>query len=222
MGYLIDGILVSIIVLFIFLSAKKGFVATLIEIVGFIAVFMISFTAGDLVAATVYDKTIEPALVKNVSQNVDEAGQKAWNTLPKFVSKNSGKFGVSQEKFNELVVENTKNGTENAVKSASQQVLKPMCVNIIGTLVSIILIILLMLVVKFLAKFINGLFSFSIVGKLNRFLGGVLGVAKGVIMASVFCIIVSFIANIVTDGFLIFTTENIEKTMLFKTLSEFF
>ena len=70
---------------------------------------------------------------------------------------------------------------------------------------------------KFVAKFLNGLFSFSIVGKLNRTLGGITGVFKGAVFALVFCMAVTFILSAKGKLFNI-TYADIEKTYIFKEI----
>ena len=79
--------------------------------------------------------------------------------------------------------------------------------------------VVLLVVVKFLAKMINRVFSFSIIGKANRLLGGIIGIPKGIIFAILFCMVISLIVSL-NNGFLIFTAENIEKTYVFKFFAE--
>ncbi|MFQ8953025.1 MAG: CvpA family protein [Oscillospiraceae bacterium] len=83
----------------------------------------------------------------------------------------------------------------------------------------IIIMVILIFLVKILAKFLNGVFSFSIVGKLNRILGGIAGIPKGIIIAMLFCMIISLIVSLTPDGFLIFKTEAMEKSWFFSHFS---
>ena len=63
------------------------------------------------------------------------------------------------------------------------------------------------------------MFSFSLVGTANRVLGGIVGIPKGIIMAMVFCLVISLIVSFTTNGFLIFTDEAMEKSWFFSHLS---
>ena len=63
MGIILDLIILAIIVIFAFLSAKKGFVRTLIELVGFFLAIFIASSISPAISNGVYDKFIEPAIV---------------------------------------------------------------------------------------------------------------------------------------------------------------
>ena len=62
--------------------------------------------------------------------------------------------------------------------------------------------------------------NFSLVGKLNRTLGGVVGFFKGILLATVFCMIVGVIVSFTKNGFLIFTRESIEASTIFGTICD--
>ena len=119
------------------------------------------------------------------------------------------------EKFEKEVQTQIENGVQDGVAVASENVLKPVVTKTIAFIYALVITVLLMIVVYFLARIINRVFSVSIIGKANTFLGGVLGPAKGIIVAFILCSILSLIISFTKDGFLIFTPENIEKTYLF-------
>ena len=94
-----------------------------------------------------------------------------------------------------------------------------MAVKLISLIYSVFLMIILIFIVKILAKFINRLFSFSIVGSLNRVLGGIVGIPKGIIIAALFCTVVSLIVSVTENGFLIFTGEAVRGSWFFTHLT---
>lgn len=225
MSILIDVCIVAVVVICAVISAKHGFVRTVIEIAGLIAAIWLTFAISSPLANSAYDKFIQPAIVDSVIEAAENAGAEGtadiWEALPEFVKNNADKIGISKESFEENITSGISSGMESAVTSASQTVIKPIFVNILGLLFSVILLIILMFVVRILAKFLNKLFSFSIVGKLNSTLGGMLGILKGIAVAFAFCMAVSLIVSLTDNGFLIFTPENIEKTVIFKALTAF-
>ena len=79
-----------------------------------------------------------------------------------------------------------------------------------------IIFLVLIIATGFIAKIVNKLFSFSLLGKLNKILGGILGIPKGILLASAFCLLVIVVINVTEDGFLIFTGESIESSMIFE------
>lgn len=220
MNLLIDLIVIAIVGLSVLISAKRGFVKVLIEVAGFVAAIIVTFTISTPLADNTYDKIIEPPIVEAAVNAVGESAQhEAWNALPEFVTENALKLGVSGEDFTGKITENLASGTEAAVKTASQDVIKPIITKILGLIYSVVILVVLLVVVKFLAKIINKMFSFSVIGKANRVLGGIVGVPKGVIFAILFCMVVSLVVKLY-GGFLIFTTQNIEKTFIFKFLAD--
>ena len=95
-------------------------------------------------------------------------------------------------------------------------VAKPVVTKLMSLLIALVSIIILLFLVKILAKAINSLFSFSILKTLNRFLGGVFGAGKGILLSVVFCIIISLAVLVFKNDFGVFTDENVEKTYIFK------
>lgn len=220
MSVVLDLIILIIVALTIYLSAKKGFVKVLVETVGFIVAIVIAFTISTPLAETTYDKFIEPSIINNAEkaiENEENIGNEVWENIPTFITKNAEGLGISEDSFSKTINENISLGTQKAVMVASQNIIKPVCVNLVSMIYSLIITAVLFVVVKFAAKFLNKLFSFSVVGKLNRTLGGVLGVFKGLAFAVLFVVIVSFLVSINGKLFGI-TIEDIEKTFLFKEI----
>lgn len=223
MSWVIDIIALVIILICVAVSAKRGFVKVAAEAVGFVAAAVIAFTFSTPLAEFTYDKVIEPPVIKAAVEAVGESAEhEAWNALPDFlVKKESAFFGTTVNQFTEKISENIANGTESAVKTASQEIVRPVAVKLFNLLYSVILFLVLLIVVKLLAKFLNGLFSFSIVGSLNRTLGGILGGIKGIIFAVIFCLVISLIVSFTGKPFLIFTPESIHGSVVYKIISQF-
>lgn len=221
MSIVIDLILVAVILFFVLTSARRGFVKVLIETVGFIAAVVVAFTISTPLAELTYDKMIEPPVIEAAVNAVGESAEhEAWNALPDFMIDNENTFfSTTVNSFTEKITANMSDGVETAVKKASQEVVKPVASKIIGLLYSVILVIVLSIIAKFLAKILNKLFSFSFVGKINRTLGGVVGLVKGSAVAVILCAVVSLILSFTGKPFLIFSEDTINQTYLFKFLT---
>ncbi len=222
MGYIIDLIALGIIVLSIFMSAKRGFVRTLIEVVGFVVALVLAFSISSPLADMIYNKFLEPPMISAAQSAAETSGQNAadalWSAVPSFVAKNGDKFGLSYEGVSDAIGSVTSSAAvETSVRRASQNVIKPVAVNLLSTLFATILFIVLLIVVKFSAKFVNKLFSFSIIGKLNRNLGGVLGAVKGLIIAFAFLMVVKTLIT-TSGGFGIFNFDMLESSIVFEFL----
>ena len=214
----LDLIVLVIIAVFALISAKRGFVRTLIEIVGFVLVILLANSVSTPLADYTYDKAIEPTIIKSVEglEIQNNISSMEANALPDFVAAIVGQETITD--FQNQINENINSGIDTAISTASQNVIKPITTGILSMLFVVIISIVLLFVVNILAKLINKLFSFSVVGKVNRTLGAVLGGIKGVIIAIVFCTLVALIVSIIENGFLIFTQEAINNTLIFKLL----
>lgn len=227
MQYILDILIVLIVLICIFLSAKRGFMRTLIEVVGFIAAIFIAFTVSSPIANTVYDKMIEPSIVKTVESTASENAATAtnivdnvWDKLPGLITKNS-LINISKDAVTQKVETDAIENSTVLANTISESFIKPSAVKILSTLISTILVVVLIFAVKILAKYINKLFNFSVIGSINKFLGGILGLVKGIAISIIFCMIITLIISVTKNGFLIFNYENINNSYVFKYIAEF-
>ncbi len=216
MGIVLDLIIVAIIVLCVLLAAKKGFVKSIFNIAGFVAAIVLSLTFSGPIADFVYNKTVEPIVVDVVQDMVKDSGEivseEIFSKLPAFIRNAAETLNVNKDKLN------VTGDALTVAENISNELVKPIAVSVIKAIVSIILIVVLSIVFKFLAKFLNKLFSFSIVGKLNRTLGGVLGAVQGTTIVIIFVLVVNIIISF-TGGFFCFTGEAAEASYIFKQIA---
>ena len=222
---ILDLIIVGIILICILLSAKHGFVRTVVEVAGFIAAFLIAFTVSSPLANVTYDNIIEPSIVSTVNQASDNSGSqiagKLWDSFPEFVKRHSADFGLSESRFNEKVASSVSGSINDSAVRISENVTRPLITKLLGALYSTVIAIVLIVLSKFVARAINKMFSFSLVGKINTMLGGVIGAVKGVGVAVIFCMIISALLLITKNGVWIFTKDNIEGSYLFRLIYGF-
>ncbi len=224
LGIVLDLIILAIIAVFAFLSAKRGFVRTLIELAGFVLAIVIANSVSPVISEGVYNKMIEPAIVKSVEEidvgdtPIGSIAEIPDDIIPEFITNIAGD-NFNLQTFTDKVNENISNGTTAAVTTASQEIVKPIVTNILNIVFTLIIAVVLLFLVGILAKFINKLFSLSIIGKLNKILGAVLGMLKGGIISSVFATAISLLITVLPNGFLIFTADAIASSVIFKLLS---
>lgn len=224
MSIILDLIIVAIVVFAAVTSAKKGFVRTAIELFGFILAIILSFTLSTPVSELAYDKFVGPSVVESITESIDTETDSTiddiWEELPFYVT-NSGFSDVTKEELAESIKNSTEDETIAVAEHISQTVVKPNAVKVISIFISAILVIVLSILIRILARFVNKLFTFSLIGKINTVLGGVLGVGKGIAYSVIFCVIISLIISFTKDGFLIFTYDAIESSILFKFIAGF-
>ena len=218
---IIDLMLLIVIGLFVFLSAKRGFVRVAVEAVGFIAAVILTLTVCTPLANTTYDKIVEPRVIKTVNNEMESilngAGESALDKLPDFAKDYINKAG-GIDKFIEENEELISDSKSDYIADMSQNTVKPIAVSVLSSIYSAVILTLALILVKVLARFLNKAFSFSIVGKANTALGGVCGAVKGIAVVVVICFIINLLVPITENGIWIFNSENIEKTYIFRFL----
>ncbi len=222
-GIILDLIILAIIIVSVAVSAHYGFVRTAIEVAGLIAAVLLSTYLSVPMASFTYDKVIEPSIISATesasTEKTKDTVEKVWSALPKFITKNSDSLGISKDGFSEKIADKASEGVTDAAKKASKTVAKPVITKILSMIYSTIIFVVLLFLVKILAKYTNKLFSVSVIGKVNRTFGGVIGLFKGILISIAFCMIVSLIVSFTKNGFLIFTKDAINQSYLFKPLS---
>ena len=217
MSIIVDLIAVGIIVVFAVISAKRGFVRSLIEVIGFVLEIIFIGKLSPYLANITYDKFIEPSILNSIG-NVGSEGIAELPQLPKIISTLLGNnFDLSA--LQTYINENISAGVTDAVADASQQIIKPVIANVLSLLFAVILTFVLMFLIKIIAKVVNKIFSFSIVGKVNRMLGGLMGIVKGVASVAIVCSVVSSLLALSTDGFWVLTPDVISESVVFKLLT---
>lgn len=209
MGYILDLIFIAIVALCIFLAVKKGFVRSLVEVVGYLLAVVIAFSVSSFVADYVYNQVIETKLVETISTAVEQNSNDVIDKMPDYLVAILDKTNVDLDKLL-----SSDNLDSQKIANQVSEVIEPLAVNIVRTIASIIIFIILIIVVSILARFLNSLFKGVILGTANKVLGGALGFVKGFVIASLFSLAVYFIANTSTSEILFFTNDAIEGSFI--------
>ncbi len=226
MWLILDASVCVVVLLSVFISSRKGFVRSVIEMIGFVLAVYVAMTFSTPIAETVYDNLIEKKIVSviqdEVSNTTENTVEKVWEILPDAFTDNAGHFGISKDSLNLSLSYEIQGGADSVAVTVSKKVIRPVLIQVIGGIISFLIFLIIVMVVYALARLLNKLFSFSLIGKLNRILGGIIGAVKGIIIAVVICNIIFLIVSFTANGFLIFTPKNIESSYIFKAILQIF
>ncbi len=217
MSIILDAIIVLIVLICALLAAKKGFVRTLIELVGFVLTIIVSISFSSPVADYVYKSAVGPAAESGIATVIEQGGETAFDSLPGFVKNLAEKANITVESISS----SAGGSAEEIAHDICETAIMPIATNIIKIIVTLILFAILLIVVKLLAKLINSLFKGVVLGTANKALGAVLGGAKGLIYSVIFCVAVSLIVSITESGLLFATQESIDNSFLCKYILDF-
>lgn len=222
MALIIDIAIILIIAFVIWRSAVRGFVRTVIEMVGYILAAVISISLSGTIAEAAYDNLLRPKVISAAQKTVDSTAQSAenyaneiWDSMPSFISKTVDIFGKKEEVVKDIG-ESVKGNGISAVENIADSAVRPIAINLIRTLSSVIIFLILLALVKFLARWINRLFSIPVVGSFNALLGGAVGAVKGFILIFITVFVIRVAVNAMLGSFWIFDQQLINDTFLFR------
>ena len=198
MGIVIDLIALGIIVVLAIVGRIRGFIATLVSIVKWIAAVLVAAIFAGAVAGFVYDSFIRQGVEDKVAEYLPSDKTVAdLNTIDEICAK----FGFDIANYDkgtgfvETVRSSTESGeplaaaiSNNVIRPLYMTVIKPICYTVL-----FILVIIVGLLVEKLSKLAN---LVPIVGKLNKSLGLILGIIYGILAVCLLCALISCIIQI--------------------------
>ncbi len=223
MSLILDLIILAIVLISVFIYAKKGFVKSVFSIAGFLAAIVLALYLSGPFANFIYTNAIEPGVVSSLEETLNVPGatlentsNDVWEALPAIIKNNAEVLNLSPD--NLFSGGNILGDTHVIAQNIADTVIKPFTVYFIKIILSLIIFVVLSIVFKFLVKILNKIFSFSLIGKINSSLGAILGLVMGIVITLIFVLIVNFIIS-VSGGFLIFTNDAVDSSNVFSFIS---
>lgn len=225
-GIVLDIVFIGLIILYIFLSYRRGFVRTVVELVGWVLIMYLAFNISQPLAEGIYDRFFFESVSDSIYSTVEgsmgdtaaDTTSQLINTLPGFVS---SMFGVNEDSLHSTVSQAISGGAHAVSDGIMTAAVSPVIIMLIRWIIVALLFGIGMFVVRMIAGALNSLFSFRLVGGLNRFLGGVIGLFKGVLIVFLICIILSFIITVVPDGFGFLNSDFLKSSNIYEYITGF-
>ena len=221
MPYILDAIVVIIIAVTAIVGYRRGFIRTIIQLVGCVVAFVLALSLSSTVSSMVYDgmlrgglhEKIETAwnetVVEGAAQTLTEQTEAVFDTLPQFVQ-----IALDTETITQGIYDSVGND-QTGVAVADYLVddlIRPIMVAVIRFVAFLILFAVLMLLIRLLEKLLKPLTKLPLVRQTDGLLGAVVGLIKGVIFALVAITIVQLFASGMTTG--PFTRENLDNSIV--------
>ncbi len=209
MGTVIDLLLITVVIIFVVMGARKGFARTLLSFLAKIASIIIAYFVSDMYADVVYEKFFKESVVGTLEANIDstissgklsEQIMSVWENLPDFLKGIGDVFRLDIMAFKGEIDDISL--SEGMATSLEQTIAGPLaiavCRILLFALVSFVASILLSIIVNLICKVVQ----LPVLRSANKLLGAILGLMNGLI-----CVfIISFICTIasgliVSDAF---------------------
>lgn len=226
---IVDVCIVLLAVFIIYRSAKRGFVKTAVELIGFVLAAVIALSLSSIIAESVFEKRVRPAVVTSIEENLkiktDDNTQNlvvnAWGQIPSALRGVIEISGFDIHEFSKDIDKTVDNTAHNAAVKITDDVLKPIITSGLKLVLLIVLFIILLICFKLLAKLLNTICKIPLLKPINRLLGGVLGFAKAAVIICLLVAVISIAMPLFNNKIGIFTPELIENTYIFKYLYKF-
>ncbi len=191
---ILDIAVAALLVLFTIVGVRRGFIKSVVRLLGFVVAVVGAAVASMPIAQYVYTTFFHTPIEAMVAQKVQEGVTAAatslseqvtavLSSLPHGVQSLLAVYGVDGSHMNGA----TQTG-EALVPTVMDGVITPLCTAVLQVIVFLVLFLVLFLIIRLLGKLIDKIFaSLPVIKQVNGLLGGVLGFAEGVLVLFVLC-----------------------------------
>ena len=223
MSLILDLVIILIIALCVFIGIKRGAVKEIVSLIGIVVALILAITISKIGATFIYNRFVGEAIYNTVYKAVeDKVGEDISTTidaLPEEIFQLGDAIGVDiSEKLESGLKEDT-NLASSVAEIVSESIAKPLVITIIQLVLFIILFVVFKVLIGWLGKILNIVSKLPVLGTANKLVGGIVGLLKAVIIASIVCYVVIIILKVQPDGFAGINQKIVEDTKIFNLIS---
>lgn len=201
---ILDIIAIGLLLIITFISAKKGFMMSLFNIIGYVISAVLSKTMSMPVSTYVYTNYFSESVLGKLNElipsgsvqgEISEVINNVVASLPEYVQSM-----ISQFELSELLVPAETGAL--TVEMIEQTYIAPIMLKIISVVAVVVLFIVISFILRIVFSLINKFFvskKHNIIRKTNMLLGAILGVVKGVVVSGVLCAVLNVAAPIINN-----------------------
>jgi uncharacterized membrane protein required for colicin V production len=219
---ILDLIILAIAVILVIIGVVRGIARTLLNVLSVAASAVCTYLGAGLLSNLIYTSIISPEITKNVTNSMADTSasaatviQEAIDALPEFVVNFLKTFGIVLDNVTKSAVAAV-NGSQTDVSGAVDLALKPVITSVLSVILMVLLFIIFLFIFKKIAKRAERLFHIPIVGALNGFLGGVLGLIEAAIIVFVGILVIKVMFVFSQDPFI--PMDMISNSIVFGTI----
>ena len=183
-----DIIIIAVIVLFTAIGVKRGLAKTLLNLAGLVVTAISAYYLSSFLSQLIYDSFLKQTIINNIQQMVEQNGidyalSNCLEAVPQWIngilSFIIGIFGISLNEYQSeiLLPKNVSTSVSQIVESA----VSPVVTSVLAIILIIVLFIIILIIVKKLVKLISKVFNIPVVKQINQLLGGIFGLAEGLL-----------------------------------------
>ena len=200
--FIIDIFMVFIIVLTTFSAMRRGFVTSLVRLLGIMVAIIAAIIASKLLSGVVFDMWFREKLIAQVADRITGASDAA--SIARAIS--SGLIGILIGVFDDLdaltalIEKNSANDSRILAEAVVDSVIRDSVEPLIGMVLFLLAFIIIICITVIVVKVSGVLMVIPVVSGINRFLGALFGIAYGVgicfMITMIFALFFEFTGNI--------------------------
>ncbi len=214
---MIDGLIIFIVLYNIIKSAKQGIIGSLVSFLLLILSYILVWPVSKMVSQNIYELYFKNFFSEMIQKKLMEKGLINVDSFKNFISEilnyqrsNYVDFGINWGNIDDV----------SCLSEVSAIISDKVIYPVINILISIVILILISLIFSVLIKLLRKFFGFfsyvPVLGKLNRFLGGIFGFLKSIVIVSFLALVINNVILISDDQLEFLNFEIKEKTYLLK------
>lgn len=217
-----DIIIIAVFALLFFIDFKRGIAITILNVAGVALTGFLAYHISNFLASWVYTAFVQQTLTTNLQQMIDTQGinsaiANSFSALPNWVMGMLGFFlsifGLDSSVYtNDFQVSNS---AAAAVSTSVENLIQPVITGMFRLVIGVVISIIIFIIIKILVKKLARVFKIPVVKQINKFLGGVLGLAEAAIL-------VFFAVNIFSGVLEFSNPEMLNKPMISGAVFKFF
>lgn len=185
--YLADAVIVVIFLLFIILGVKRGFVRSVLDLVGTLAAMLVSMWFSGIAAQWVFSTFLQESLTRQIAEALQaapaaDAAEAVLSVVPEILRGGLEAFGITSDAINQAVA-----GTSGQAAAAVVAVLSPMVVSVLRGLFALVLFVFLLVIFRILSGVVCRIFRLPVLRQLDKGLGILLGITQAVLITVLLC-----------------------------------
>lgn len=223
---ILDGIVLLVIALCAFVSWKRGFLRSLVGLVGTAASFFAAMIFSQPIAEKTYAALLADGIREAVKTGVEEYGMESFQTfvskideilsyLPKLIA-NAVSAELEAGSLEEWYASFVKANSGNIASALADNIVAPIVTACLQILAFCLLFLVCSLVIRLLAALLGGVRKAPLIGSCDALLGGVFGALRGMLYVFVAAAVLWLLMRMTNDGLPFLTQADAEKTVLFR------
>ncbi|MDD3192700.1 MAG: CvpA family protein [Oscillospiraceae bacterium] len=222
---LLDLAALLFVIAYIRLSARRGFVRTVVQLVGFFVSLFLANALSGVAATYVFEQFIRQGLTDKISEQILSSGSAAGflqslsavlESIPSYLLNALEFAGLPAD----LTLPSLTGSVEQLAVGIVDQTVGPTCIALFSTVFFLLFFSLLMFLTRMVARGFTGLRHIPIVGPINSVLGGCVGAVEGVLYLYLIVTIASLVLALTGDRIPYLNRETLENTWLLRLFLE--